>query len=787
MNPSHARRIALLIAASNYISINTKTFDMKLALSVMILAFIYPTTIDAQVTIYPSPAGLAPSPDYQVTINGREAFVYASPVPAAYCSFELDTPVIVTIKANRDVKWVDVRPLSAGIKASFRDSTITIQLVKPVELSIELNGSRHMPLFLFANAPEHNRPLKDDKNTRWFAAGKVYHPGIIDLKSNQTLYIEAGAVVVGVVKADHAKHIRICGRGILDGSQNNNFPVGDGAAYHRFLEFRDCEDVRVEDLTLHNSTSWQVVPIHCDQVHIEGLKIISNYNSDDGMDIVRSRNVTISGCFIRTKDDCIAIKSLFDYPPSEGVDHVQVEKSVFWNGVWGNGLEIGFELNSAEVRDVVFRDNDIIHIEDGAAISIHNAGRATVHHILYDNIRIEDANQKLFDLAIFRSRYSEDSSKDAKENKALYLNGAWDGVLAVPQAEKAAHAAFRGRIEDVVFRDIHIVDGLFPYSVFYGYDSTHAVKDVTIQDLVVHGHTISNLEDAHLRMENARNIGLLITVTVHGAKHTTIVSADHAPGTNTPGNQQNQAAAASTAIDPAAEFPQTSSPQPDDEGFVPIFDGKTLNGWIGDSTYWRVEDGCLVGVVTPKTLLKRNSFIIWQGQMPENFEIKVEFKVSDHGNSGINYRSELIEGQPWAMRGYQADLNGTREYTGSNYEERRRTTLASRGQKVYTISMPSGDSLQTHIENNFWMLKFGTESLGDPDQLTAVIRVDDWNEYHIIVKGNRMQHYVNGILMSEVTDNDDINRRLTGLLGVQVHVGPPMRIAYRNFRLKSLD
>jgi Domain of Unknown Function (DUF1080) len=237
----------------------------------------------------------------------------------------------------------------------------------------------------------------------------------------------------------------------------------------------------------------------------------------------------------------------------------------------------------------------------------------------------------------------------------------------------------------------------------------------------------------------------------------------------------------------------------DAEGFIPIFDGKTLNNWKGDSTYWRVEDGCLIGVVTPETLLKRNSFIVWQGQMPENFEIKVEFKVSDHGNSGINYRSELIEGQPWAMRGYQADLNGTKEYTGSNYEERRRTTLASRGQKVVIPPMPPtpvdrqsvgttpGDSLQAHIKDNRWLPTIVTDSLGIPAQLTAVIKDNDWNEYHIVVKGNRMWHYVNGVLMSDVTDNDTANRRLTGLLGVQVHVGPPMRIAYRNFRLKKLD
>ncbi|HWK03287.1 MAG TPA: DUF1080 domain-containing protein [Puia sp.] len=227
--------------------------------------------------------------------------------------------------------------------------------------------------------------------------------------------------------------------------------------------------------------------------------------------------------------------------------------------------------------------------------------------------------------------------------------------------------------------------------------------------------------------------------------------------------------------------------QKDEDGFVRIFDGRTLDNWVGDTTYWRVEDSCLVGVVTPATLLKRNTFIIWQGDMPENFEIRVEYKVSAEGNSGINYRSEKIEGFPYALRGYQADLNGANTYTGSNYEERKRTTLASQGEK--TILPPiavSPDSLQAHIGNNQWLPKMVTGSLGDPAVLRAAIKNDDWNQYRIVARGNHMQHYINGILMSDVTDNDTVNRRFTGFLGVQVHVGPPMRIAYRNFRMKRL-
>lgn len=224
----------------------------------------------------------------------------------------------------------------------------------------------------------------------------------------------------------------------------------------------------------------------------------------------------------------------------------------------------------------------------------------------------------------------------------------------------------------------------------------------------------------------------------------------------------------------------------DKEGFVQIFNSKNLDGWKGDSTYWSVQDGCLVGTVTSATLLKRNTFIIWQGQMPQDFEIKVEYKVSAKGNSGINYRSEPIEGLAYALRGYQADLNGTNEYTGSNYEERRRTTLANRGEKTELPPLTAGDSIQAHIIDNQWVPKIVTGNMGDKATLGASVKAEDWNEYHIVVKGNRMQHYVNGVLMSDVTDNDTVNRRFNGMLGVQVHVGPPMRIAYRDFRLKKL-
>jgi hypothetical protein len=172
--------------------------------------------------------------------------------------------------------------------------------------------------------------------------------------------------------------------------------------------------------------------------------------------------------------------------------------------------------------------------------------------------------------------------------------------------------------------------------------------------------------------------------------------------------------------------------------------------------------------------------------LTRNFELKVEYRVSAMGNSGINYRSQEVEEVPYALRGYQADLDGRNRYTGMNYEERRRTTIAARGEKVLLPGINDAYTLDKYIERNQWTARIVRESLGDADSLTTHIS-DDWNDYHIIAEGNRLRHFVNDILMSDVTDEDTINRRFEGLLGVQVHVGPPMKVEYRNFRIKHID
>lgn len=213
------------------------------------------------------------------------------------------------------------------------------------------------------------------------------------------------------------------------------------------------------------------------------------------------------------------------------------------------------------------------------------------------------------------------------------------------------------------------------------------------------------------------------------------------------------------------------SGQPPKDGFTLIFDGKTFNGWEGDTSIWRIANGVIIGETSARTSLKANSFLIWTAGQSNDFELKLEFRISEEGHSGVNYRSERVIDHPFALKGYKLDVDGKHIHTGENYEERGRGVLAKRGESSV---------LAFRQKPNINRLP------GEPGTPVPSTKINDWNECLIVAKGNKLQHYINGILVSEVIDNDKTLRRSSGYLGLQVHAGPPMKTQYRNIRIKPL-
>lgn len=211
----------------------------------------------------------------------------------------------------------------------------------------------------------------------------------------------------------------------------------------------------------------------------------------------------------------------------------------------------------------------------------------------------------------------------------------------------------------------------------------------------------------------------------------------------------------------------------DEDGWKSLFDGKTLDGWDGNPALWSVQDGAITGRTTADVKIDKNSFLVWQGGDVDNFELELEYKIIG-GNSGIQYRSfELPDGK-WRIGGYQGDFEAGERYSGILYGEAFRGILADRGES----------SELTRTDGKFEKKVVG--KVGDSAEIQTKILKEDWNKYRIVANGFRFQHFINGAATMECVDNDAQQRRASGLLAFQVHVGPPMTVQFRNIRLKKL-
>ncbi len=204
-----------------------------------------------------------------------------------------------------------------------------------------------------------------------------------------------------------------------------------------------------------------------------------------------------------------------------------------------------------------------------------------------------------------------------------------------------------------------------------------------------------------------------------------------------------------------------------------IFDGTSLAGWSGLPANWRVEDGAITGESLADAPLKNNTFLVYEKKFGD-FELTCEFKITG-GNSGIQYRSKLVDAEKFIVGGYQADIDSQKDvkqnsFVGINYEERGRGILVQRGQ-IVSVGVDGKLSV--------------VGSTGDSDALRSKFKVDDWNTYRVVANGNVCQHYINGVLMSELQDHQWEKRASDGIIALQLHAGPPMKVQFKNIHISE--
>jgi hypothetical protein len=213
-----------------------------------------------------------------------------------------------------------------------------------------------------------------------------------------------------------------------------------------------------------------------------------------------------------------------------------------------------------------------------------------------------------------------------------------------------------------------------------------------------------------------------------------------------------------------------ASPRQDADGFVDIFDGKSLEGWSApDLSYFSVQDGAITGEATPKHLPPYNQFIVWQGGTVKDFDLRFKFRITGpKANSGMQFRSTVKEkGLVW---GYQADIAMTGAYLGGIWDEYGpRKSLAARGESV--VIDENGQKTVT---------KFA-----DPADLVKGVNIADWTDYRVLAEGAHILLEINGRKVSELVDRDREHAAGEGVLAMPI-IPEPMRVQYKDLRLKKL-
>ncbi|MBN1395767.1 MAG: DUF1080 domain-containing protein [Pirellulales bacterium] len=208
----------------------------------------------------------------------------------------------------------------------------------------------------------------------------------------------------------------------------------------------------------------------------------------------------------------------------------------------------------------------------------------------------------------------------------------------------------------------------------------------------------------------------------------------------------------------------------DDTGFKPIFNGKDLTGWEDKEGLWSVEDGAVTGETSAEKPLGYPLYIYYRGGRPDDFILRLSYRfLSPTGNSGINFRSAEQPGKD--ILGYQADMETGPNYTGIFYECSGRGIMALRGQKL-------------EIDENGRRI---VAKFADPAEMQKHIKAGDWNDYEVIARGPEMIFKINGVKTVHVIDRERGKSASKGLIALQLHPGPPMKVQFKNIRVKSID
>ncbi len=376
------------------------------------------------------------SKDYKVYVNGTEVPVYTCriseyPFNSYYPGYQRpidQTEIVSFVNLVSDEKIeIEVEPLTqtAYERVMLKPYSKEVEVTKKgnrLSFALGVNGGYvlelddyHGALYIFNNKP---CPCENKDSVTYYFDKGVHFVGKLTLKSNESVYVDKDAYVYGCIFAENAENIKIFGNGIFDDSAEERVTEH---CYEPFtngnLKLYDCKNVWISGVGFTNSAMWCINIFHCFDLVLDGINVFGQWRyNTDGIDIVNSKRVTVKNSFVHSFDDSVTVKGIDRYAYEDNTD-ILVENCTLWCD-WGRTLEIGFETECREYRDITFRNCDILR-GAYAVCDIQNGDRAEVHNVTFEDIRVE--LESFYTPEVVQKEYSQKyNAKDKHEISKIF-------------------------------------------------------------------------------------------------------------------------------------------------------------------------------------------------------------------------------------------------------------------------------------------------------------------------------------------------------------------------------
>ncbi len=442
-------------------------------------------------TLYEGPKTMESSQTALVRVNGYDLFVYdvmvnhehiwnantvPTTTPMTYFDFDGEARLEIRMPGlERAVESAEVLPSAQAITPTVEDGVVRFTITQPGQYTVVFNDSVNKALHIFANAPEPDAPDINDPNVFYIGPGE-WTMDAIALADDQTLYLSGGAVLHAVVSVSNAKNVRICGRGLIDGS---DYPAwNQPGSYARVpIDLNHATDVTVEGIGIVNANCWNVNSYSSKNVRIDNVKVISGRQNGDGFTFQSCTDHVVTNCFARTWDDSLVVKNYSGSTKGVAFRGVQV-----WTDL-AQSMEIGYETDKGltldpEISDVLFEDITVLYNFHKPVISIHNSDDAYVHDVIYRDIVVENALMQ------------GDNGLNKELIEMTLQNSAWSTVKDE-----------FGSIDNVLIDGLTVLnttDGKVPASRLCGQDEAHRITNVTLRNVSILGKPITDLKTLKL-------------------------------------------------------------------------------------------------------------------------------------------------------------------------------------------------------------------------------------------------------------------------------------------------